>query len=245
MAASCCCLSVSTLAYQRAHRYTYDPCACLGYNAGAFVHGQLLSSSIELCPWSSKLLTYHEVVIQWQSFLLRCITPPSKKRLLLAGTRLSVCFLVSHLFGLGDESDKVSEDQATLPAGNAAVFDGSRRPFPAILFIPLAFIHHCCGDPPATSALCNFRADDALGSVLVAPITAVRFVKLNNVISKRYCLVDENGVFILPFCDLCRLSMDHLSGMLAIMIRERRAPSRNLLGHLKRRSSPSDRIRPR
>lgn len=34
--------------------------------------------------------------------------------------------------------------------------------------------HHCCGDPSATSALCNFRADDALGSVLIAPITAVR-----------------------------------------------------------------------
>jgi hypothetical protein len=39
-------------------------------------------------------------VVQWQSFLLRCITPPSEKRFLLAGARLSVCFLVSHLLGL-------------------------------------------------------------------------------------------------------------------------------------------------
>lgn len=90
-------------------------------------------------------------------------------------------------FELDNESEKVSEDQATLLAGNAAVYNGSRRPPPAIQFIPLAFIHHCCGDPPATSALCNFRADDALGSVLVAPITTVHFVKLNNVISNRSC----------------------------------------------------------
>jgi hypothetical protein len=49
------------------------------------------------------MLTYHEVVIQWQSFLLRCITPPSEKRFLLAGARLSVCFLVSHLLELGND----------------------------------------------------------------------------------------------------------------------------------------------
>lgn len=107
-------------------------------------------------------------------------------------------------FGLGSEFDKMSKGRTTLSAGNAAVYDGSRRPLPAIQLYLCAFIHHCCGDPPATSALCNFRADDALGSVLIAPITAVHFVKLNNVISNRYCLLDENGVFISPFCDLYR-----------------------------------------
>lgn len=36
------------------------------------------------------------------------------------------------------------------------------------------------GIPSIASALCNFRADDALGSVLLAPITVQRFVRLNN-----------------------------------------------------------------
>lgn len=133
-------------------------------------------------------------------------------------------------FGLGNEFDKMSKGRTAQSAGNAAVYDGPRRPFPANQLYLCAFIHHCCGDPPATSALCNFRADDALGSVLVAPITAVRFVELNNVISNRYCLVDENGALFPPPCDLHSWIVLVGSLLLAMMMRERRAlsPCRNL-----------------
>jgi hypothetical protein len=42
-------------------------------------------------------LTDHKILVQRQAFLLRGISPPSEQRFLLAGTRLSVCFVVGHL----------------------------------------------------------------------------------------------------------------------------------------------------
>ena len=144
------------------------------------------------------MLTYHEVVIQWKPFLLRCITPPSEKRFLLTGTRLSVCFLVSHLFELRNYLMKWRKvKQLCLETPPYMIELAGKLPrFPAVQLYLWTFIHHRCGDPPVTSALCNFRADDALGSVLVAPITAVHFVKLNNAISNWSCLVGEDGVSI-------------------------------------------------
>jgi hypothetical protein len=106
---------------------------------------------------------------------------------------------------LGQPSFKLDNDrirclrQTTL--SGHAVYDGaqrkpthSSRPFN----YTFALTHHCCGDPSATSALCNFRADDALGSVLITPITAAHFVKLNNARSNWSWLVHEDGVFLLP-----------------------------------------------
>jgi hypothetical protein len=43
-----------------------NPCTCLCYNTSAFVHGQLLFDSTELCLRSDSCFpTYHEVVVQW------------------------------------------------------------------------------------------------------------------------------------------------------------------------------------
>lgn len=41
-------------------------------------------------------LTDDKILVQRQAFLLRCISPPSEQRFLLAGTRLSVLFVVGH-----------------------------------------------------------------------------------------------------------------------------------------------------
>lgn len=90
----------------------------------------------------------------------------------------------------------MAEGQTTLESSpRMMILSGNLHTVPGSSVIPLPIIHHYCGDAPATSALCNFRADDALGSVLIAPITAVHFVTLNNVISDWSCLVDENGIF--------------------------------------------------
>lgn len=87
-------------------------------------------------------------------------------------------------FGLGLKLGNDTVKQLCLEY--AAVYERARQK-PPRCSLPFSYtfavIHHCCGDPPVTSALCNFRTDDTLGSVLVAPITAVRFVKLNNVMS--------------------------------------------------------------
>jgi hypothetical protein len=69
--------------------------------------------------------------------------------------------------------------------------------------------------------------------VLVAPITAVRLVKLNNAISDWSCLVDENGVFF----PLHRIESDHCTDeMLDIFVTicDCRALSRSFMfsGHL-------------
>ena len=42
-------------------------------------------------------LTDDKILVQRQAFLLRGISPPSEQRFLLAGTRLSVFFVVGHL----------------------------------------------------------------------------------------------------------------------------------------------------
>lgn len=75
------------------------PRACLCYDTSAFVHGQLVVES-KIClrlANNARSLTDYEVVVKRQPFLLRSISPPSEKRLLLAGPRLSVFFLVSHI----------------------------------------------------------------------------------------------------------------------------------------------------
>jgi hypothetical protein len=41
-------------------------------------------------------LTDDKILVQRQAFLLRGVSPPSEQRFLLAGTRLSVCFVVGH-----------------------------------------------------------------------------------------------------------------------------------------------------